>query len=348
MRAASGPRDVAAPLGVLAQLVASGVPTRRATQMIGRADATRRGAGQVLAFGIAVEADVGAGVPAEESAVFRMRAIEAAGIRRQRLRSTRRRWILNTAVPAVRGASPRSEDPRCDDRSPGAQRPAHPHGDGQAARRTAPLDALDVGFTVVQFPDDSTTVAGPSVGWLSSAQWRRLFGQLSAGGVGTVGAATGSVSLIGGVRAPLFRSLAHEGAGELSGVAGSTARSAATASASARVLRIVGPGGGWVRATASMARREAGNLPATGGGAGGVVELDRAGELSASLLEQRAKGQLFTGPLRRQLDRDDSRSLRRGRRRRCASRGTRRSLDLSLGHAARSRRRAPCTSPCQR
>ena len=33
---------------------------------------------EVLAFGVAVESDVGAGVPAEESAVFRLRAIESA------------------------------------------------------------------------------------------------------------------------------------------------------------------------------------------------------------------------------------------------------------------------------
>jgi hypothetical protein len=78
VRAASGARDVAAPLGALAQLVATGVPTRRATQMI--VDLLRRDVppGRVLAFGVMVEADVGAGVPAAEAAVFRMREIEAS------------------------------------------------------------------------------------------------------------------------------------------------------------------------------------------------------------------------------------------------------------------------------
>jgi len=78
VRAASGARDVAAPLGALAQLVATGVPARRATQMI--VDLMRRDVppSQVLAFGIAVETDVSAGVPATESATFRMRQIEAA------------------------------------------------------------------------------------------------------------------------------------------------------------------------------------------------------------------------------------------------------------------------------
>jgi hypothetical protein len=80
VRAASGSRDLSAPLGALAQLVASGVPARRATQMI--LELLRRDAGpdEMLAFGMWVESDVGAGVPAEESAVFRLRAIESQGV----------------------------------------------------------------------------------------------------------------------------------------------------------------------------------------------------------------------------------------------------------------------------
>lgn len=80
VRAASASRDLSAPLGALAQLVASGVPARRATQMI--VELLRRDAGphEMLAFGNAVETDVGAGVPAEESAVFRLRAIESQGV----------------------------------------------------------------------------------------------------------------------------------------------------------------------------------------------------------------------------------------------------------------------------
>jgi hypothetical protein len=78
VRAASGARDVAAPLGALAQLVATGVPVRRAAQMIVELLHHDPLPGHILAFGNAVEADVGAGVPAEESALFRLRAIEAA------------------------------------------------------------------------------------------------------------------------------------------------------------------------------------------------------------------------------------------------------------------------------
>ena len=88
VRAASGARDLSAPLGALAQLVASGVPTRRATEMI--LELLKRDAGprELLAFGNAVETDVGAGVPAEESALFRLRAIETQGIGGDRLTVT--------------------------------------------------------------------------------------------------------------------------------------------------------------------------------------------------------------------------------------------------------------------
>jgi hypothetical protein len=78
LRTTAGARDLAAPLGALAQLVASGVASGRATQMI--VELLKRGVTprEVLAFGIAVESDVVAGVPPEESAVFRLRAIEGA------------------------------------------------------------------------------------------------------------------------------------------------------------------------------------------------------------------------------------------------------------------------------
>ena len=67
LRANGGARDLAAPLGALAQLVASGVAPGRATQMIVELAQARRGAARGAAFGIAVESDVGAGVPAERS-----------------------------------------------------------------------------------------------------------------------------------------------------------------------------------------------------------------------------------------------------------------------------------------
>jgi hypothetical protein len=77
LRVEADRRDLVAPLGALAQLVASGVAPRRATRLIVELLHRDAPATQLLAFGNAVEADVVAGVPAEESALFRLRAIES-------------------------------------------------------------------------------------------------------------------------------------------------------------------------------------------------------------------------------------------------------------------------------
>jgi hypothetical protein len=73
VRAAALGRPVVAPLGALAQLVASGVPSSRALALI--VDLMRRNAtpSQVIAFGNSVETDAAGGLPAEEAARFRWR-----------------------------------------------------------------------------------------------------------------------------------------------------------------------------------------------------------------------------------------------------------------------------------
>ena len=111
VRAAAGTRDLAAPLGALAQLVASGVPPRRATALI--VELLQRNAAPhvMLAFGVAVEGDVGAGVPAEESALFRLRAIEAQGIGSERVTVTAPQGDPLTQVPA-RGGGGASTRPK--------------------------------------------------------------------------------------------------------------------------------------------------------------------------------------------------------------------------------------------
>lgn len=77
VRAASAGRPVSAPLGALAQLVASGVPSSRAVAMV--VELLRRNASpaQVLAFGNSVESDVVSGLPAEEAAVLRLHSFGA-------------------------------------------------------------------------------------------------------------------------------------------------------------------------------------------------------------------------------------------------------------------------------
>jgi hypothetical protein len=82
VRDAAAGRPLAAPLGALAQLVASGVPASRATAMV--VELLRRNAtpAQLLAFGNAVETDAMSGMPAEESAQYRLHSFgTAAGSR---------------------------------------------------------------------------------------------------------------------------------------------------------------------------------------------------------------------------------------------------------------------------
>lgn len=71
--AASIARGASVPLGALAQLVASGVPSTRAVSMILDLLRRRATATQVIAFGNAVERDAAGGLPASEAAQFRWR-----------------------------------------------------------------------------------------------------------------------------------------------------------------------------------------------------------------------------------------------------------------------------------
>jgi hypothetical protein len=77
IRAASLGYPASAPLGALAQLVASGVPAPRAVSMVVELLRKRASPAQVLAFGNLVESDVVSGLPAEESATLRLHSFEA-------------------------------------------------------------------------------------------------------------------------------------------------------------------------------------------------------------------------------------------------------------------------------
>jgi hypothetical protein len=112
VRAASGTRDLAAPLGALAQLVATGVPVRRATAMIVELVQRNAAPNEMLAFGVAVEGDVGAGVPAEESALFRLRAIEAQGVGGERITVTPSTGDPLTQVPMSGGGGGTTTRPK--------------------------------------------------------------------------------------------------------------------------------------------------------------------------------------------------------------------------------------------
>ncbi|MFL5617648.1 MAG: glycogen-binding domain-containing protein [Gemmatimonadaceae bacterium] len=160
--------------------------------------------------------------------------------------------------------------------------------------------ALDVGVSIMRFLDDSTTIAGPSLDLTSAADGRRLFGWVNLGGVGTIGAASGSATLAGGARAPIGRRWLVEGSAELFGLAGTSVHSAVSATAAGRAMRLVGDGGIWARGAASISRREAGGLPAYALEAGLWWSWSRA-RVSALLVDQHAKAQLFAGPQRNYL-----------------------------------------------
>jgi hypothetical protein len=155
--------------------------------------------------------------------------------------------------------------------------------------------ALDVGVSVVRFLDDTTTIAGPSVVMTSAADGPRLFGWVNVGGVGTFGAASGSATLVGGTRASIARRWLFEGSGELFGLAGTDVHGAASATGAARAIHLVGDGGLWARAAASISRREAGGLPAQAVEGGAWWSWPRV-RVSAQLVDQRARAQLFAGP----------------------------------------------------
>jgi hypothetical protein len=77
VRAASLGQPASAPLGALAQLVASGVPAPRAATRVVELLRRRVSPAQVLAFGNLVESDVVSGLPAEEAALLRLHSFEA-------------------------------------------------------------------------------------------------------------------------------------------------------------------------------------------------------------------------------------------------------------------------------
>jgi hypothetical protein len=77
IRDASLGQPASAPLGALAQLVASGVPGPRAVAMVVELLRKRASPAQVLAYGNLVESDVVSGLPAEESATLRLHSFDA-------------------------------------------------------------------------------------------------------------------------------------------------------------------------------------------------------------------------------------------------------------------------------
>ena len=112
VRAASSGRPISAPLGALAQLVASGVPTTRAVALI--VDLMRRNAtpSQVVAFGNSVESDAAGGLPAEEAARFRWREFGTNAGQANTLGADAASTLPTGLQAAPRPSSPSTKPPR--------------------------------------------------------------------------------------------------------------------------------------------------------------------------------------------------------------------------------------------
>ena len=80
VRQATAMRPLDAPLGALAQLVASGVPVPKAVTMVVELLHRSVAPAYLVAFGNAVQVDAMSGLPPEQAALFRMRSIEAASM----------------------------------------------------------------------------------------------------------------------------------------------------------------------------------------------------------------------------------------------------------------------------
>ena len=112
VRAASFGRTMSAPLGALAQLVASGVPVARAVTMI--VDLMRRNAtpAQVVAFGSWVESDAARGLPAEEAARFRWREFGASSGHANTLGADAATTLPGSVTQSPGSSSPSTTTPR--------------------------------------------------------------------------------------------------------------------------------------------------------------------------------------------------------------------------------------------
>jgi hypothetical protein len=157
---------------------------------------------------------------------------------------------------------------------------------------------VDVGLTAAHFTDDSATVVGPSVRLALSGKKGRLFGSAEGGSIATFGAATGFVTLEGGVRSAVSNGWSTELAGELATIAGSNSSGGAgTAIANGRAFWTAGSGGAWLRASSHVSSRTHGSLTGAGVESGAWWSWPRS-QLSATLTHEWTSAELFTGRFR--------------------------------------------------
>lgn len=154
---------------------------------------------------------------------------------------------------------------------------------------------VEIGATAVRFPDDRTSAVGPSVEMSSRWDDGPLFASGSVAGVIASGGAAGATILSAGGRRELGAQWLGELTGELAAIAGGSWRMSRSATLSPRVICSFGDGGGWARASGSVAARESGQLWGRSVDVGGWLRRG-AVQVRGSFTREWSAGQLFLGP----------------------------------------------------
>jgi hypothetical protein len=161
--------------------------------------------------------------------------------------------------------------------------------------------ALELGVSYVNFPQDTTSLFGPSVRWLGSTTRGNTVTSGSLSGVLAGGGASAYADASSRWLVPLRRASSLELGGELGALlsTGTTSSSGSATSAliSGRLLRAMGAGGLWLRGSGNLAYREAGALWGRSIDAGAWWR-GTGLQAVASLTREWTVAQLFAGPRR--------------------------------------------------
>lgn len=158
---------------------------------------------------------------------------------------------------------------------------------------------LELGASVVQFPQDSAVVAGPSARWFLSRERGRMAMSSALSGLVSAQGASAYVELSSRWLVPLSRGWSAELGGEGDGLVATGSQvspnRSSTVLASVRLVRPIDAGGVWGRGTGSVSGREAGALWGRGIDVGGWWR-QRGVQLVATIDREWSVAQLFTGP----------------------------------------------------
>jgi hypothetical protein len=157
--------------------------------------------------------------------------------------------------------------------------------------------AVQVGVSAMRFPEDTTRTFGPFASWQISNNTPHYLLSASAAGVFAPAGETGSAELGAALRTGIGAGWVTEGTAEIDAIVGPGSRMATSAIGAARLLRVIGNGGGWLRVGGNLASREAGLLGGEGVDVGAWWRWPRV-QLTTSLGQQWNLAQLFVGPSR--------------------------------------------------